>query len=175
MSLINSYVKALEDLASESKIEKEILQNVEDLMNLQKIDNTFFGFIANSIFIKAEKFAVIDLFAKNDFDEYFINFLKVLVVRNDAYLLKEILVQYIRSYQQRKGIFWGKVFTTEPLTKTKLDSIQEVISKKLSKKVMLKNIIDTTLISGIRVEINDKVFALSVSTKLDEIKKDLYK
>ncbi len=175
MSLVNSYVLALQDLADELKIEKKFLQNAKDLLTLEKTDDSFFKFIANSIFIKSEKFVVIDLLKENDFNEYFINFLKVLIIRNDAQLLKDILKQYLHAVQERKGIFWGKVFTTQPLTKTKLESIQDVISKKLMKKVMLKNIIDETLISGIKVEIDDKVFALSVATKLDEIKKDLYK
>lgn len=175
MNLTNNYVQALEDLAFELQIEQEFLRDVENLMNLQKIDSTLFTFLANSIFVKTEKFEVIDLLASNNFNEYFINFLKVLVLKNDAHLLKEILMQYIRSYQQRKGIFWGKVFTTEPLSDQKLKVIQDVVSTKLSKKVMLKNIIDETLISGIKVEIDDRVFALSIASKLEQIKKDLYK
>ena len=54
-----------------------------------------------------------------------------------------------------------------------LKKIEEAISTKTKKKVLLKQMIDTTLIGGIKVEIDNHIYDNSLSYKMGLLKQEL--
>ena len=71
------------------------------------------------------------------------------------------------------GIKVGKVYTPYELSDKELLRIENAISVKVGKKVKLRMVIDTALIGGIRVEVDNHIYDDSLSYKLESLKKEL--
>ncbi|WP_318617011.1 F0F1 ATP synthase subunit delta [Sporosarcina sp. YIM B06819] len=66
------------------------------------------------------------------------------------------------------------VFSTQPLSDEQSQSISNAFAQKVGKQSLkLNNIIDPTLLGGIRLQIGNQIYDSSVSAKLERLKRDL--
>ena len=101
------------------------------------------------------------------------NFIKLLVVKHKIYLYKDIVTEITKGINFELDVYEGFVYSTEPLEKQKILEISDVISKKINKKVELKNKIDERLVGGVKVVVYDHVFDGSIKYKLETMKEQL--
>lgn len=71
------------------------------------------------------------------------------------------------------GIQVGKVWSAYELTEDQIKKIQDALSTQLNKQVLLKQQVDTQLIGGIKVEIDNHVYDNSLSYKMGLLKQEL--
>ena len=72
------------------------------------------------------------------------------------------------------GVAEAKVYSTRPLTEKESDAISSVFAQKVGKQSLrIENIIDPSLIGGIRLQIGNRIYDSSLSTKLERLKLDL--
>lgn len=127
-----------------------------------------------SYFVSIEdKNKVIDDLTKEFKLQNFTNFLKLLVVKHKIYLFKDIANEITKGINYELDIFEGFIYSTEPLENSKITEISQVISKKIGKKVELKNKLDERLIGGVKVVVHDHVFDGSIKYKLETLKEQL--
>ena len=127
-----------------------------------------------SYFVKAsEKYSVIDGILSKYRLENLNNFIKLLVEKHQIHNYKNIVKEVTKGINFELDIYEGFVYSTEPLNDSKLKEIEEVISKKLNRKVELKNKIDPRLIGGVKVVVHDHVFDGSLKYKLETMKEKL--
>ena len=103
----------------------------------------------------------------------FTNFMKLLVKKHKIYLYKDIVSEICKGINFELDVYEGFVYSTELLSKEKLKEIEEIISKKINKKVELKNKLDSRLIGGVKVVVHDHVFDGSIKYKLLTMKEQL--
>ena len=170
---VSRYASALVSIAKEEqKLEqykiavlsiKETLNQNPELLKLLK-----------SYFVSEEnKNQVIDELTKEFGLKNLTNFIKLLVVKHKIYLFKDIANEINKGINFELDVFEGFVYSTEPLEKSKILEISQVISKKIGKKVELKNKIDPRLIGGVKVVVHDHVFDGSIKYKLETMKEEL--
>lgn len=76
----------------------------------------------------------------------------------------------------KAGVAEAKVYSLHALTEEQKKSISATFATKIGKKSLrIENIIDSSLIGGIRIQIGNRIFDSSLSGKLDRLKKDLIK
>ena len=130
--------------------------------------------LLKSYFISNEsKEKVIDELTKEFALKNLTNFMKLLVLKHKIYLFKDIASEITKGINYELDVYEGFVYSTEPLEKAKILEISEVISKKIHKKVELKNKIDERLIGGVKVVVHDHVFDGSIKYKLETMKEKL--
>ncbi len=172
MNLISSYTKALIVLSKEENIEEEFSKNVDDFLELLTINKEFNYFIRNNVYTFNEKLEVLELL--NDFfGEYFLNFIKVLIKDKNQKNLISILKAYKIEKELEQNIIRGKIFTAYELSSEKISILETKFSKMFNKTILLTAEIDKTLISGIRVQVQDRVFDYSIKEELNQIKERL--
>ena len=72
------------------------------------------------------------------------------------------------------GVAEAQVYSTLALTAEESEAISSTFAKKIGKQSLrFENIIDPTLIGGVRLQIGNRIFDSSISGKLDRLKKDL--
>ena len=72
------------------------------------------------------------------------------------------------------GVAEAKVYSTRPLTEEESQAISTAFAKKVGKQSLrIENIIDPTLIGGIRLQIGNRFTTAAVSAKLERLKRDL--
>ena len=130
--------------------------------------------LLKSYFVSNEsKEKVIDELTKEFALKNLTNFMKLLVLKHKIYLFKDIASEITKGINYELDVYEGFVYSTEPLEKAKILEISEVISKKIHKKVELKNKIDERLIGGVKVVVHDHVFDGSIKYKLETMKEKL--
>ena len=170
---VSRYASALVSIAKEEqKLEqyklavlsmKETFAQNPELLKLLK-----------SYFVSEEnKNQVIDDLTKEFGLKNLTNFIKLLVIKHKIYLFKDIANEINKGINFELDVYEGFVYSTEPLEKAKITEISQVISKKIGKKVELKNKLDERLIGGVKVVVHDHVFDGSVKYKLETLKEQL--
>ena len=67
----------------------------------------------------------------------------------------------------------GIVYSASPLSREELTSIEASLGKKTSAEVKLRNVVDPSLLGGVKVSLGDKVYDGSLKGKLDNLAKQL--
>ena len=172
--LTSRYAQALFSLKKESNELLETQKEVKELIKIIK-DNPEFSMLLNSHFIlKEERVEIVEkVFASIDVDIK--NFIKIIVENNRAKYLLEILFDFNSLVNEYRGVKEGIAFTAIPLKDDELDNLSAAISELEKCPVELKQVIDPTLIGGVRVAINDHVYDGTIKRQIENMKKTLLK
>jgi F-type H+-transporting ATPase subunit delta len=107
---------------------------------------------------------------KLDISQLSEKFLSLLIKRNRLESLPAILTEIESIQAQKDGGLIGEVVSATPLDAGTVLAIAQAISKKMNKKVKLKEKVDPSLIAGLRVSVGGTTYDGSVRAKLDRVK-----
>lgn len=103
-----------------------------------------------------------------------VNTLQVLIDRKRVNEIVEVGNEFATLANEAQGIEDAKVYSTRPLTDDERSSISSAFAQKVGKQSLrIENVIDPSLIGGIRLQIGNRIFDSSVSTKLERLQKQL--
>tara|TARA_Y100001970_G_scaffold249480_1_gene319992 strand:+ start:685 stop:1224 length:540 start_codon:yes stop_codon:yes gene_type:complete len=105
-------------------------------------------------------------------DELSINFFRLLKKKNRLNLLPSIASYFQEILDDNSNVVRGEVITAVSIDND-LSDIENSLSKKLNKKVILSSTIDESIIAGIKIRIGDRLFDGTVKSKLNKLKEDL--
>ena len=169
------YAVALFDIAKE---EGKIVSYLEDAKVLSEVinENKELIKLLSSYFLNEdEKNEIID----NSFsllNEVNVkNLLKLITANHMVSKLDDLLDEFIEMCNESLGVKKGKLYSTKELSKEEIAKIESAFDSKLNIKVQLENIVDTSLIGGVRVVINDHVYDGSLKNQLESLKSSLKK
>ena len=103
------------------------------------------------------------------------SFIDVIFDNNREKNLIEILNDFNTKCNDKQNILEGTIYSVIELNEDQISRIEQVISKKIDKKVELKNEINSSLIGGVKVVINDMVFDGSITNRIESLKNSLTK
>ena len=87
----------------------------------------------------------------------------------------EIVADYRHLYNAKNNIAEGLVYSVRPLNVTELESLDREFSQRIKKTVRFTNKIDPTLISGIKIQLENKVMDGSMKYRISQLKTELVK
>ena len=99
--------------------------------------------------------------------------IKIVVDNNRALYLLGIFEDFNSLVNEYRGVKEGLVYSTEPLKEAALSKLTAAISKIEKQPIELKNMIDPSLIGGVKVVINDHIYDGSLKHNLEQMKSDL--
>ncbi|KKI89703.1 ATP synthase F0F1 subunit delta [Bacillus sp. SA1-12] len=167
------YAIALFQLAKE----KNSVDQIENDLNVVK--EVFVGSKELSVALShpkvtmdAKKSIVKDSFAS--LSVLVLNTLLLLVERHRSDLVIDVVDQYINYANETRGTENATVYSVRPLTENELASISASFAKKVGKQsLQLQNVVDKTLIGGVKLRIGNRIYDGSVSGKLERIERQL--
>lgn len=68
----------------------------------------------------------------------------------------------------------GEIVTAVPLTHDQIARIEEIVSSKMGRQIVLKNKVRNAIMGGIVIKLNDLVIDLSLKKQLSDIQKNVY-
>ena len=149
------YSKALFDLAVENNTLDDIKEQFQMFKKIYKNDPDFQKFLSAKNIEKDDKKKVLDKTLK-DFNPCFVNFLKVLIDSNKIESLLDIYIDFVELYQEKNNIMFFEIYSAKKLGNKEINIIVEKLKKIYLKKIEVKNIVDESLIGGIKIT-NDGV------------------
>ena len=167
--LTSRYALALYSLKKESSSLEETQKEIKELMKIIIDNPEFLAVLDSSQIDKDERLAIVEkVFGSIDVEIK--NFIKIIVENGRAKYLYEIFQDFNSLVNEYRGVKEGLLYSSEKLTDEQIALISESISKKEEKPVELKNVIDPSLIGGIKVVINDHIYDGSLKHHIEQLK-----
>ena len=168
------YGLALYSLALENDKVIDWQQEVKELDRVFK-ENPDFVMILGSSFLSLEE--RIDILEKTlvKVDKNIVALIVVIMENNRTNCLYEVFDSFNSYCNQYRGVSEGLIYSTLKLDQKVINQIEEKISKIEKRKVELKNVIDPTLIGGVKIVIHDHIYDGSIKHHIEVMKKDLLK
>ncbi|WP_210470146.1 F0F1 ATP synthase subunit delta [Sporosarcina sp. 6E9] len=169
----NRYAQALYELAVK-KGQTSIVQ--EELLEIQKafLANPGLGeLLENPRFPFAKKKALLTTLFK-DANSLIQDTLFVLLEKKRLNEINNFVDEFVDFVNDAAGIAEATVYSTRPLTESESAAISSTFARKVGRiSLRINNIIDPTLIGGIRVQIGNRIFDNSLVNKLERLKRDM--
>ena len=170
-SLFFNYATALLDLCKEEN--KDIVEtrhSIKFLMQTFQKDRGFARFFTFKNISYEEKCNVIDSVFKG-YDELLLNFLKLIIAKNRAFYIYDILKESLSRFDVYLNLETGIIYSSEPLSIENLEKIKCALEQKKNKRIELINEIDKTLIGGFVIKLSGDIYDTSIKTKIEKMKK----
>lgn len=171
-----TYGDALFELAVEDGKVDILLEEIEQLQKILAENEDFGRLMNHPKIIKEEKIEVAKTVFEGRISGELLGFLTIIISKDRYREIDEILKYFVAKVKEYKGIGIATVTTAVPL---KDDQCKEVEKKLLDttkyQSMEIHYSVDASLIGGMVIRIGDRVVDSSVSTKLNELQKDLLK
>ncbi|MCA1020923.1 F0F1 ATP synthase subunit delta [Halobacillus litoralis] len=167
------YADALFQLGQErSKLEK-FETELQTLKEVFRSNQEIISFLKHPRFsIEQKKKMITESF--QSFSEEIVNLLKLLVERHREDIILDMIQDYVRMINDAKGIADADVYSVRQLSEAEKQRISESFAPKVGKQSLnLTNIVDPSIIGGIRLRVGNRIFDGSVSGKLRRIERKL--
>lgn len=168
------YATALYSLKLDSN---KLLESQKEVRELKKIfleNPDFIVILSSSYKSSEEKIKIIDKTLVGVDDEIK-SWIKIITQNHRASHLIDIFDGFISLVNEYRGVKEGLVYSTERLSENQLTKLNQKISEVENIPVELKNIIDPSLIGGVKVVINDHIYDGSIKHHIEDMKISLLK
>ena len=168
------YALALYSLALDLNKVESWQQEVKELKSIFN-ENTDFVMILGSSFLPINERQEIMNKTLKGVDENIKALISVVMENNRTDLIIDVFDVFNTYCNEYRGIREGYIYSTLKLDEKVISEIEEKISKSENNKVELKNIIDPSLIGGVKIVVHDHIYDGSIKHHLEMMKKDLLK
>ncbi len=171
-----TYGDALFELAVEENKVDSLLEEIGQLQKVLKENEEFGKLMTHPKVNKEEKLHVVEEVFKGRVSDELLGFLTIIISKDRYQEIDEILAYFLAEVKKYKGIGVATVTTAVPLRDEQCKKIEQKLLDTTDYKSMEMNYeLDATLIGGMVIRIGDRVVDSSISTKLNELQKDLLK
>ncbi|MDE7017576.1 MAG: F0F1 ATP synthase subunit delta [Lachnospiraceae bacterium] len=171
-----TYGDALFELAVEENKVDSLLKEIGVLQAVLKENDEFGKLMTHPKINKDEKLQVVTDVFKGRVSDELLGFLTIIISKDRYQEIDEILSYFLSEVKKYKGIGVATVTTAVPLREEQCKKIEQKLLDTTNYKSMEMNYeLNAALIGGMVIRIGDRVVDSSISTKLNELQKDLLK
>ncbi|HXK00299.1 MAG TPA: F0F1 ATP synthase subunit delta [Buchnera sp. (in: enterobacteria)] len=167
LSIIRVYAKSIFELAKEEKKidnwENMLFFSVEISRNFQ-IKKLFSGVLSSEYTAR-----VFITLCGNQINLQFQNLIKIMAENKRLHLLKNVLSEFIYLKNNYNGIIEAKIISSQALNELQIHHIFFFLKKKFNRKINLKYNIDSSIIDGFIIKINNMVIDMSIRGRLKQL------
>lgn len=164
------YGQALFMLCAEEDICSECLQDVCTVEEVFRENPEYTEFLASPAISLAERLSALDEAFSGRVHEYILYFIKLLCEKGRIRLLFESFEEFRLLCKAVSGTLAVSVTSATELTDEQKQKLCEKIAKTENKKVEATYTVDPSLLGGMKVEYDGKIYDGSVKTRLRSIK-----
>ena len=166
----NQYAVALFELALESEVLEEVLKSYAAF--LESIDEELAWFFLHPKIAKEDKKSVLKSL---DTESLFRDFLSVLIDNNRFKLVHVVYEDMKKLKAAQNQEMQINVYSRSPLSDQKLNDLKAQYAKKYQRVINMVNIIDESIIGGLKFTYNGLVIDDTINQTLSQIKSRLMK
>lgn len=172
-SVASRYAIALLSVAREENDIKGYVNEVEEIAKLLKANKELLILLKNYGLSLDEKKQVLKKCFDSRIKEYILNLFYVLIDNKRGGYILDVCNEFVRIGLNELNIKRGIVYTTIKLTSTQLTAIEKKVSKLLNANVTLTNIIDNSILGGLKVQVEDYILDDSIKNHLLKLKETI--
>lgn len=146
---------------------------LEDILELARADKKFSEFLSSRIIPEGSRSQSLGKIFSGRISPLTLSFLQVLNEKGRLQSLPAVVAALDQKVQSAFGRVEIDAHTATPLDQGELADIQNRLSEKLGKQVVLHSYTDPTMLGGIRFQIGDQLLDASVKTQLQRLRDQL--
>ncbi len=168
------YANAVFELAQSENREDLWRDQIESLNTAWKDSPEILRFFARTQISKIEKKEVLRQ-SLTKIDPLLINMLCLLVDKDRMSHFLDIAKDFRHLYNMKNNINEGTVYSVRPLDAKEIETLNREFSKRNKQIVRFENRIDPTLISGIKILLDDTIMDGSMKARISNLRTELIK
>ncbi|WP_017756599.1 F0F1 ATP synthase subunit delta [Calidifontibacillus oryziterrae] len=167
------YAVALFELAKEQNQLDQLEEELKVVVKVVEENPSFLTILKQPKISKDSKKALVKEVFK-DASTIVLNTILLLIDRKREDILLEVVEEYFLLANDERGIADAKVYSIRALTSDEEKALSEVFAKKVGKsQLRITNIVDNSLIGGVKLRIGNTIYDGSVKGKLERIERQL--
>ena len=167
--IASRYASGLYSIAVDEKKVNEWQGEIKTLYKLLLENRDYLGVLSSAFLSLQEKEEMLDKTLKG-VEPNIINLIKLLVRNHREKYIIDTLQAYNSLANESRGIKEGLIYSTYRLETKQLEKINKKVSEVEGKEVDLLNIIDPTLIGGVKVVIDGHIYDGSIKSHILKMK-----
>ena len=173
-AIASRYAKALLDIAAAQSKVDAFTKDLESFLGVFKTSAELQVALTNPAISLEERHALMNaLLKKQKVDPMVANFLRLLLDRGRMGIFPAICTAFRGQSDEAAGRARGRVYSAHKLGTMQLGKLQKAVEKLVGRKAVLEAHEDASLIGGIRVEIEGRVYDGSVRAQLERLRSQL--
>ena len=170
------YAKALFDLALETGKVAEVMSDLDAITNVNHSElNTFF---LSPVITGDKKNSVFSAVFASHIQPLTSSFFKLVFTKGRSVAIKEILDAFLVMYRTHKGIQIVELTTAVSISDDMKSELVKILQENVmlkDKKIELEEHVDASILGGLIVQVDDKLFDASIQHDLQNIKRQFIK
>ena len=166
------YAVSLYEVASEREQEELVLEQIEQIAALCREQPAFLRLLESPTVPAEHKLAAIDE-AFSSAEPIVVNLRKLLCEKHRIMFLGEVAQECRRLYNDRHGIAEVTAVTAIALTPALTQRLTEKLERTTGKRIVLKNVVDPSVLGGIVVNMGGTQIDDSLKTRLQRLQEEL--
>ena len=167
------YADALFQLALEKSILDQLMDNLEVVRDVFQNNEELNAFLLHPRVNGEQKEQLVAASFKGLHTDV-VNTVKLLVQRHRTLLIPSIVEAFIKRVNEAKGIEVATVYSVRELTADEKQNLKISFAERIGKTTLeFENIIDPSLVGGIKIRVGNTIYDGSVSGKLRRIERKI--
>ena len=167
------YGGSLYDLAAEEQLTDIVLEQMTEAGQLFRENPEYVRLLGEPSIPKKERTGLLDTAFGEQMEKYLLNFLKLLCERGLLGEFEGCCEEFTRRYNLDHGIAQAVVTTAVALTDGQMAALTEKLEHISGKKISLIQKKDSSLVAGLKVELEGKLLDGTVQGRLSELSRKL--
>lgn len=165
------YAKALYGAAVEKGIASEVKEQLKTVVEVLHLDPEVKRFIHAPRVSQADKLQVLRNALQDTLSPTVMNTVELLIERGRTELFADLLETYIKIEGDALGIGDATVYSAYALSQEEQDTVAAEFSELTGRKIRVTNLVDKSLLGGLKVIIGDTLYDGSLAGKLERLEK----
>lgn len=170
-TVASRYAKSLFGLSQEQGNVDAVKADIEQIIAVIQANSQLQTVLKNPIISADKKYAILTALFEGKVNPLILSFFSILVKKGRGDLLLDIAQEFIREYNEVKGIVKATVISATALSENNLNNLASKIANEINAQVVLTNTVDPSLIGGFVVRIGDRQVDASIAGKLNKLEK----
>jgi F-type H+-transporting ATPase subunit delta len=172
-SITVRYARALFAVSEEMGILSVIKNDVELIANVCSKSPEFIQLLKNPVVQASQKIHLISLIFQEKIDGLTLDFLKLVIQNKREIFIPAICRNILSLIKKAQGIKTVILTTASEIDEASLGNMTKILEKELGGKVEIAGKINSQILGGMILRIDDKQYDASIATQLKKIKKEL--
>lgn len=163
------YARALFDVAAQQQKGLEVEEELRAVVQAIEGDADIQTFLSTPNIPQSVKMNAIRQALAGKISQPVLNTIELLLDRGRTNMLSELLNTYVKIQGESLGFADATVYSTYPLSDQEQEQIASEFGQLAHQKIRVSNIVDESLLGGLKVVIGDKLYDGSLSGKLERL------
>ncbi|NMB08097.1 MAG: F0F1 ATP synthase subunit delta [Tissierellia bacterium] len=169
----NRYANALFEAGLELNKLKEFQKDFAFVLDILEKEPKIEIILSHPKISKNEKKDLLNNIFGKTISQEMLNFLYIIVDKRRERYLIEIAKEFNKLFNEYENIVEITAITAVPMNKDSQEKLKVILGNKMNKNIILKNLVDPSILGGVLLKIENKIIDGSIKSQLENVERTI--